>query len=223
MDRLLHRFMDVSALVYQREGMIRMKATPSESLHSHAGTICGVRVLLVEGVKHARDVLVVELSERGFIVQGTADATGLLSRLDSAVEADVIVLEWELSQTSGIDLLLQLRERGVNLPVVFLTTQTQQVNEKLAFGADTQPLQSLCPIRPSGQPILACHRRHDFGSPPNREPMATRKASLPIPSLRFHRLVCSTPKSRQRRRGPLRGSGRGYRKGIWFRDKNSVD
>jgi two-component system response regulator ChvI len=128
--------MDVSALVYQREGMIRMKATPnqsSESLHSLGGTIYGVRVLLVEGVEHDRDALVAELSERGFIVQGIVDDIALFSWLDSAVEADVIVLEWELSQTSGIDLLLQLRERGVNLPVVFLTSQTQQANEKLAF------------------------------------------------------------------------------------------
>ena len=105
----------------------------SESLHSHAGTLYGVQVLLVEGVEHDREALVAELSERGFIVQGIADATGLLSWLDSAAEADVIILEWQLSQTSGIDLLLQLRERGVNLPVVFLTSQTQQANEKLAF------------------------------------------------------------------------------------------
>jgi two-component system response regulator ChvI len=56
-----------------------------------------------------------------------------LRSLDSAVEADVIVLEWKLPKTSGIDLLSQLRQRGVSVPVVFLTSYVQQANEKLAF------------------------------------------------------------------------------------------
>jgi two-component system response regulator ChvI len=34
---------------------------------------------------------------------------------------------------SGIDLLPELRQRGVNLPVVFLTSHPQPANEKLAF------------------------------------------------------------------------------------------
>ena len=42
--------------------------------------------------------------------------------LDIIAEADVIVLDWRLPNISGIDLLPQLRERGVNLPVVFLTS-----------------------------------------------------------------------------------------------------
>ena len=37
-------------------------------------------------------------------------------------QADVIVLDWRLPNISGIDLLPQLRQRGVNLPVVFLTS-----------------------------------------------------------------------------------------------------
>jgi len=104
-----------------------------ESVSSCAGTMNGVRVLLVEGVQHDREALAADLSERGFIVQDFADATELFSWLDAAAEADVIILEWELSKTSGIDLLLQLRERGVKLPVAFLTNHTQQANEKLAF------------------------------------------------------------------------------------------
>ena len=34
---------------------------------------------------------------------------------------------------AGIDLLSQLRQRGVSVPVVFLTSHVQQANEKLAF------------------------------------------------------------------------------------------
>jgi two-component system response regulator ChvI len=116
--------------------MIRMHATPNQSAvgsPAYAGRTGGIRILFVEDDEHYRETLVAELSERGFVVHSFADATSLLGSLDSAVEADVIVLEWKLPKTSGIDLLPQLRERGVNLPVVFLTSHAHQANEKLAF------------------------------------------------------------------------------------------
>ena len=116
--------------------MIRMQKTPdqrSKSLPSFPGTLGVVRIFLVEGSERDRAAVVARLSERGFVVQGFADATELLGWVNSGANADVIVLEWELPKTSGIDLLLQLRERGVNLPVAFLTNQTQRANEKLAF------------------------------------------------------------------------------------------
>ena len=47
---------------------------------------------------------------------------GIRILFDSAVEADVIVLEWKLPNILGIDLLAQLRHHGVKLPVVFLTS-----------------------------------------------------------------------------------------------------
>ena len=55
------------------------------------------------------------------------------ARLIVSFDADVIVLEWKLPSTSGVDLLHQLRRRGVNLPVVFLTAHTLVANESLAF------------------------------------------------------------------------------------------
>ena len=57
----------------------------------------------------------------------------MLGSLDTAAEADVIILDWRLPNISGIDLLPQLRERGVNLPVVFLTSHADPAYEKLAF------------------------------------------------------------------------------------------
>jgi two-component system response regulator ChvI len=57
----------------------------------------------------------------------------LLGSLEAAAEADVIVLDWRLPTISGIDLLPELRQRGVTLPVVFLTSHPTLVNEELAF------------------------------------------------------------------------------------------
>jgi two-component system response regulator ChvI len=73
------------------------------------------------------------LSWHGFAVRSFADGASLLGSLDITADADVIVLDWRLPNISGIDLLPQLRQRGVNLPVVFLTSHPQPANEKLAF------------------------------------------------------------------------------------------
>jgi two-component system response regulator ChvI len=56
------------------------------------------------------------------------------ARLADAVgEADVIVLDWRLPTISGIDLLPELGQRGVTLPVVFLASHADPAYERLAF------------------------------------------------------------------------------------------
>jgi two-component system response regulator ChvI len=92
-----------------------------------------IRVLLVEDDEDYREIVGSELSWHGFAVRCFADSASLLGSLDTAAEADVIILDWRLPNISGIDLLPQLRQRGVNLPVVFLTSHPQPANEKLAF------------------------------------------------------------------------------------------
>jgi len=92
-----------------------------------------IRVLLVEDNEDYREIVGSELSWHGFAVRSFADGDSLLSSLDAAPGADVIVLDWRLPTISGIDLLPQLRQRGVNLPVVFLTSHAEPAYEKLAF------------------------------------------------------------------------------------------
>jgi len=92
-----------------------------------------IRVLFVEDDENYREIVGSELAWHGFSVRSFADGPSLLGSLDTAAEADVIILDWRLPNISGIDLLPQLRERGVNLPVVFLTSHPQPAYEKLAF------------------------------------------------------------------------------------------
>src|ERR1700730_6926688 len=92
-----------------------------------------IRVLLVEDDQSYRDILSDELSERGFAVHSFADGASLLGSLNTAIDADVIILDWGLPKTLGIDLLPQVRRRGVNLPVVFLTGRALHAHESLAF------------------------------------------------------------------------------------------
>jgi two-component system, OmpR family, response regulator ChvI len=100
---------------------------------SDGRSLDGGKVLLVEDDHHYREILSDELSERGFSVQSFGDGESLLGALDTAADADVVVLDWKLPRTSGIDLLPQLRHRGVNLPVVFLTAHALAGHEILAF------------------------------------------------------------------------------------------
>jgi len=92
-----------------------------------------IRVLLVEDDEDYREIVGSELEWHGFAVRSFADGASLLGALDTVTDADIIVLDWRLPNISGIDLLPLLRQRGVTLPVVFLTSHPQLDNESQAF------------------------------------------------------------------------------------------
>jgi two-component system response regulator ChvI len=79
------------------------------------------RVVLVESDQYYREVLTVELLRQGLVVHAFVDGASLLGSLASVIDADVAVLDWDLPNMPGIKLMAQLREHGINLPVVFLT------------------------------------------------------------------------------------------------------
>jgi len=92
------------------------------SNQASGGETDAIHVLFVEDDNDFREALSDQLSDLGFAVQGFADGAALLGALDSAIDADVIILDWSLPQTSGI-----------NLPIVFLTGHTLTNHERLAF------------------------------------------------------------------------------------------
>src|SRR3977135_1158786 len=92
-----------------------------------------IRVLLVEDDRYYRETVVDELAEHGFAILGFGDGDSLLDSLEVGANADVIVLDWGLPKTSGIELLRQLRQCGVGTPVVFLTGQPLIDRKTMAF------------------------------------------------------------------------------------------
>ena len=92
-----------------------------------------IRILFVEDDEAFRETLAGELLEHGFAVRGFADAASLMDVVDEIHDAELILLDWGLPRTSGIDLLKQLRRRGINMPIVFLTGRPVVQNEKLAL------------------------------------------------------------------------------------------
>ena len=107
-------------------------SSPAPGLRARANADA-IRVLFVEDDELCREAVAAELSDHGFAVQSFADGAALLGALEAAAGADVIILDWILPQTSGIDLLAELRRRGIDLPVVFLTGRSLTDHESLAF------------------------------------------------------------------------------------------
>ena len=99
------------------------------------------RVVLVEDDQYYRETLTGELLRQGFVVYAFADGASLLGSLATAVDADLVVLDWDLPRMSGIKVMAELRRQDVDLPVVLLTG-------KVIAGDDERPM----PSRPAGSP-----------------------------------------------------------------------
>jgi len=78
-------------------------------------------VVLVDDDDLYREALSADLADRGFAVSCFADGPSFLAAVSSGIAAEVVLLDWFLPQDSGLELLGALRERGIDLPVVFLT------------------------------------------------------------------------------------------------------
>ena len=110
-----------------------------------------VRIAFVEDDDDFREAASGELGDYGFDVTAFRDGAGLAEFLSGDSGIEIVVLDWNLPKISGIDLLPQLRRRGVEIPVVFLTGRTLPDYEKLAF--DRGALDFIDKSR--GIPILA--------------------------------------------------------------------
>lgn len=78
-------------------------------------------LVLVDDDDDYREVLSADLIDRGFSVSCFAEGRSFLEALSNGIEARVAVLDWALPEMSGFELLGALKERGIGLPVVFLT------------------------------------------------------------------------------------------------------
>jgi two-component system response regulator ChvI len=98
-----------------------------------AGEASEPHIVAVEDDALFRELLATELSVNGFSVLVFPDAESLLEASDAAPAADALVLDWKLPGRSGFELFSELRQRGVETPVIFLTGHPLVDNEKRAF------------------------------------------------------------------------------------------
>jgi two-component system response regulator ChvI len=112
-----------------RLGQNDMRSSTRSAVPAAIGQAELRRVVLVESDQYYREVLTFELLRQGFVVHAFADGASLLGSLATTIDADLAVLDWDLPKMPGIKLLAQLRQHGVNLPIVFLTGKVMAGNE----------------------------------------------------------------------------------------------
>ena len=106
-------------------------AKPAEA----SGSIGSVRILLVDDDETFRESLSMTLGDEGFGVTAMPDGASALAYLAGSNLPDVILLDWRMPGMSGLELLHTLRERGIRIPVIFLTGLTDDVFEEKALAS----------------------------------------------------------------------------------------
>ena len=80
-----------------------------------------IRILLVDDEVRLTELLRLELDVEGYDVEVASDgATGLI-KARSQPEPDLIVLDWNLPDFSGVDICQRIRSSGVTTPILMLT------------------------------------------------------------------------------------------------------
>jgi two-component system response regulator ChvI len=100
-----------------------------------APTASALRILLIDDDDDFRESLTLSLLDEGFAVDPFPGGAPALEHLKAGGNADVILLDWRMPGMDGLEVLRQLRRRGVALPVIFLTGLTDDVYEEAALAA----------------------------------------------------------------------------------------
>ena len=98
-------------------------SSPPNSQKDEPNRAAATRAILVDDDDDYREAAIAELEHFGFEITAFPSGEAMIEYLDTKNDpnADVIILDWKLQSGLGIDFLPQIQERGINLPVVFLT------------------------------------------------------------------------------------------------------
>ena len=95
-------------------------------------------LLIVEDNLPLAQCLRLELEAEGFKAMTAGDAAAALLQLQGAESVDLLVVDWDLPDLSGLDLLRRLRKHNFQQPVLMLTGHDEVDRKVLALesGAD---------------------------------------------------------------------------------------
>jgi DNA-binding NtrC family response regulator len=78
------------------------------------------KILIVDDEPFNLDLLEQELTDRGYAVERASNGTQALSKVES-FHPDLILLDYQMPDMSGVDVLKEFRSRGNEVPVVMIT------------------------------------------------------------------------------------------------------
>jgi two-component system response regulator ChvI len=92
-----------------------------------------VRILLIDDDDEFRESLSLNLMDEGFAVTMFANGPSALEHVAAGESADVILLDWRMPGMNGLEVLRELRQRGIVTPVIFLTVLSDDIYEEAAL------------------------------------------------------------------------------------------
>ncbi len=103
-------------------------------------------ILLVEDDKDFQQQLVTQLAIFGHEIQIAEDGPAALSLIGQTA-FDIVILNWRMSGLDGISLLHELREGGMNIPILILSDLAQILGKVECFeaGADDYVVKAIDP------------------------------------------------------------------------------
>ena len=95
-------------------------------------------ILFVEDNLALAQCLCIELETEGFVAETTPDGAQALNRLRQPEPVDLVLLDWDLPDFSGLELLQVMRKNNYMQPVMMLTAHDATDHKVLALqsGAD---------------------------------------------------------------------------------------
>jgi DNA-binding NtrC family response regulator len=99
------------------------------------------KILIVDDEKHIRMLYKVELEDEGHEVTTAADGHNLLERIQRD-KPELIVLDIKMAGYNGLDLLLEIRHRFYNLPVILCSAYDTFKRDIKSIAADRYVVKS---------------------------------------------------------------------------------
>lgn len=94
-----------------------------------------MRILVVDDEPDLCEILCFNLESEGFETERAYSAEAALALMGQGQRFDLILLDVMMEQVSGYDMARQLRERGDNTPIIFLTARNAEVDQLEGFSA----------------------------------------------------------------------------------------
>lgn len=91
------------------------------------------RLMVVDDDSMFRESLIENLKDDGYDVVDFEAGQPAFDYLAGGGEADLILLDWRMPGMTGIQLLRAIREKGMEVPVIFLTVLGDQIYEEAAL------------------------------------------------------------------------------------------
>lgn len=90
-------------------------------------------ILIVDDDDLFRESVEQNLLDNGFDVVSFGRGEDALAYLSRGDTADLVLLDWKMPGMTGIDLLTNMREAGLQVPVIFFTVLSDQIYEEAAL------------------------------------------------------------------------------------------